>query len=397
MSLTEWKISDGSFKGFSFHTAKPNKNVNFGAISQDVTVERRIQITERALLDGADVEDFGKKARTFSVDVLFFGGDYQDRVDAFDKVLNEGTTGKLILPDLSEAVFAKFTKYGRKTTSTDGGVTVLNVNFIEDRTTKSSVGINVDNLKLADAQLEKGSTPQDIASKSNLNASDLLNKVRNNEYLKKIENQRTAINSVSATINQQVSAIKQTIFTVTEARSALALSVSNLKASINAALSFLDSLKPTNTSSGSAALTAYTSDLVAADFTESTSLVKTQTVTDEPEPTFNKDFSSTADTIKGLTAALNDLVASNASLESATNGKTKDVSAANVSLINSVRELIDSIDSQSATSYLTQADTSLLEVMFRNGLTVDQVQRIYKLNTHIVDPFNIPALTVVYL
>lgn len=400
MSLLEWKITDGSFKNFSFHVATPNPNVNFGITGQDISVERRIQTTERALLDGGDVEDFGKKPRNFSVDVLFFGGDYQQRVKDFDAILNQGTTGKLILPDLDEAIYAKFVKYGRKTSAADGGTTLINVSFIEDRTSKAGVAINVDNLKLADAGLVAARTPQDIAAQSTFDANSVLSSVQNNEYLKKIDTQRTAINSVSATINQQVSALKQTIATVTDAKSGLQLAVVNFQATITSALAFIQQIFPVAVGAATTiAVGSYVSDLGASDFREPTSSVSTQTVASEelPTATFNKSFISVSDTIKGLMAAMNDLVTSNGTLEVATNGKSKDVSESNIVLINSIRDLIAALESTSSTAYLTTLDTSLLEVMFRNGIDVGEVQRIYKLNTQLGDPLYIPAMTVVYL
>ena len=53
---TEWNITDASFAGITFHVAVPKAGSGFGVMSQDISNERRLQISEKPLVDGAEVD-----------------------------------------------------------------------------------------------------------------------------------------------------------------------------------------------------------------------------------------------------------------------------------------------------------------------------------------------------
>jgi len=53
---------------------------------------------EYPYIDGADIEDLGAGARSFSLSAVFWGDDYDDRLRAFIAVLDQGGSGELIHP-----------------------------------------------------------------------------------------------------------------------------------------------------------------------------------------------------------------------------------------------------------------------------------------------------------
>lgn len=80
-------LLDASFRG-----------VTFDCLRTEDTATRDTASHEYAYMDGADVEDLGRQARTVDISAVFFGSDYETRLQAFLKELDRPGHGELIHP-----------------------------------------------------------------------------------------------------------------------------------------------------------------------------------------------------------------------------------------------------------------------------------------------------------
>jgi prophage DNA circulation protein len=83
----EQRLLDAKFRG-----------VTFDCQLWDDDWERHAVEHTRPFVDGAEMEDLGRGARRMRIKAIFFGDDYEDRLEAFLKVLDEPGPGDLVHP-----------------------------------------------------------------------------------------------------------------------------------------------------------------------------------------------------------------------------------------------------------------------------------------------------------
>ena len=93
-------LLDASFRGVTFDCLR----------AQD-SAQRDSASHEYPYLDGADVEDLGRKARRITMSAAFFGKDYENRLQSFLKVLDEPGHGELIHPVFGSIKEAQLLNY----------------------------------------------------------------------------------------------------------------------------------------------------------------------------------------------------------------------------------------------------------------------------------------------
>lgn len=93
-------LLDASFRGVTFDCLR----------AQD-SAQRDSASHEYPYLDGADVEDLGRKARRITMSAAFFGKDYENRLQSFLKVLDEPGHGELIHPVFGSIKEAQLLSY----------------------------------------------------------------------------------------------------------------------------------------------------------------------------------------------------------------------------------------------------------------------------------------------
>lgn len=404
--MADWRITDGVYKDFTFHVAVPKATTPIGITDQEITTERRLQVSERPLVDAADVEDFGRKSRIFTATIVFFGADYQEQLKAFEAKLNDGKSGTLILPDLDEAVLAKFQRSSRRTNSTDGDTTVMQVTWIEDRQTVVSATATTPTqvaASAASAAIQSGNlaqaipTIQDQAAKVTGGADSALSSLSNNPFLKALNAAESAVTNARVTINSVLNIPRnfrqQIISTVRRVQE----EINGLKAAINGITDLTTLLELGLTQ---ASPTRYNTGLGAVDFRAvdipSTSVVggNNQVVT---TPVLTTPIKSFPEAEQILRAAIDAINISSQDLESQTGGSTSDFSSESVALINHTKDLLQIIEAKATVKVLTESQSTLLEVCFRNGLDVSEVDRVYRLNTQLDDILDIPRFTVINL
>ena len=408
MAGVDWNITDASFfipgqNPVTFSVATTQKISNgVGVTSHEVTFERRLQVAERSGIDGADVEDFGRKARTFTAEVIFFGVDYLPRVTEFERVLNLGLSGTLILPDIEEAVYAKYQRHTRKSSVGDGGTTVLSVSWIEDNTKAKLVNYDRINSAVSSA-LASGKVSESLPSVSNAAAaiSDNIAAARSalsaNPFLNALNTAENAVVSATQKINAVINIPKNLRQTILGTVSRVNLELSSLESAVKGVLNLSDLLNLAL----SQVAPPYNSTLSSIDFATVDDPVTTtvsgtaQVVT--TAPVVATPIQALPDAAPDLALSAQAISKSKEDLESSSNGQTSDFSAAAVKLINSVKDLQAIITQATTTTIMTNSQATLLEVCFRNGKTIADIDRVYANNRQLTDILNIPPLTVINL
>jgi len=398
----DWKITNGSFKGIGFHVAIPKADSQFGIIDQDVNTERRLQISERPGVDGADVEDFGQKPRTFSATVVFFGGDYQASLKSLERILNEGTSGTLILPDLDEAVNAKFQRESRRTNSNDGYTTTLSLSWIEDRS-QIITASSISDAQAAQAALQGGNTQDALgtvlsqSSKANEQANKALAALSLNKFLNKLSSAENAIVNARVTINSFNNLPKNQRQEILSLVGRVNGEITGLQAAINGLGNYSDSLNlglsqtnPSRVNTGVGAVDYRSVDKVSTSVVSGSERVLVKTAVTRPVQSFQEAENLLQSSVESLSETKN-------LLETKTQGATSDFSTEVVTLVNLTKDLIFIIQDKPTKQVLTTAQTTLLETCFYNQIPVSDIDRIYKLNRHLDDILNIPRLTVINL
>ena len=399
--MASWKITDGSYKGLTFHLAVPDRSQAYGVMSQDVTNERRIQVSEKALLDGADLQDFGRKAKVFTAEVIFYGGDYRSQLKTFEDLLDEPSTGTLILPDHA-AVKAKYIKHTRKSSANEGDTTVLSVTWMEDHTSATPSPISRADQEAQEAniaQTEYGAAKVEDKAQGLLALSkkgqELL---ANNPVLTKINQslasataQRVSINSVTNLTRDAVALVNTTAKQTFSTLDSLAAATNGLL-HVTELLKFdLESPNPTrfNTALG---LVDFTAPAVGT----TTTVSGAEKVVKAPPPTLSTvtSYEDAAVQMKKMAA---DLAVKKNVLEKSTQGSTKDFSVTAVAIINQINDIVALVGKKSTKQVLTTTQTSMLEVCFEHGVPTKDIGRVFQLNLALTDTLDIPPLTVVNL
>ena len=372
----DWNITDGSYTvgttNFVFNVAIPKKvSAGLGVISQEITNERRLQISEKPQVDGAEVEDFGRKPRMFTAEVIFFGTDYLSQVAVFEKLLNSGKSGTLILPDLEEAVYAKYQKHNRKSATQDGGSTILSVSWIEDRTNVFLVN-SLRTQAQATAALKAGDTlsalptVQDKANLVQTNIAAAKSTLSVNKYLSALQSAEGSVVSLTQNANAILNIPKKLRQDILATAARMQLQFNNVLSAVkgiqNLASDLSISLSQPSPTRFNTALSAI--DFAAVDTPITTAVTGTATVVTQA-PVAPLPLQTLNDAVSPLASSNTSIQADNARLEGACQGQTSDVSAAVTQLVNSVKDLATTINTSSSKTVLTTVQSSLLEVCFR--------------------------------
>lgn len=407
--MSNWKITDGKFKDFTFSVAIPSSE-KYGITDQDVNEERRLQESEKPLIDGADVEDFGRKARVFSATVCFFGDDYRDKIKDFYKILNEGTTGILILPDMEQAVNAKYKTSSRKTSVSDGSVTTFSITWVEDNNTAIPTANRAGELLTAKQNLEDGNTTeavattQSVASQVNGYADKSRAALNNNKFLNDARRSLASASATTTGVNGILGVPKSAREQIVALADGSAANLDEIKSGANGFLTFLDSFKQKSSTSAAAgtelAPLRFNTGLNEIDYQDTDTVTTTvisgaQTVvTTEVKETKIDSFKSAVELFKSQIIKVEE---NNKQLEDLSRGQTAEYRTNTIFLINTMKDLIDLIEEQPKRFVFSSIDSSLMEIMYANGTSLDQLERVHKLNRNILDIVDIPAYTLVGL
>jgi len=113
-------LLDASFRGITFDCLR----------TQD-SGQRDTASHEYPYLDGADVEDLGRKARRIVVTAIFYGQDYENRLQAFIEVLDQPGHGELIHPVFGSIQHAQLLDYQIGHDADDPDACTVELSFVE--------------------------------------------------------------------------------------------------------------------------------------------------------------------------------------------------------------------------------------------------------------------------
>lgn len=117
----QYTLQDASFNG-----------IKFDCIQTQDSVQRDIASHEYPYLDGADVEDLGRKARQVSMKAVFFGHNYENKLKLFlDSALNQSGPGELIHPVFGSIKKAQLQDYRIAHDAESPDYCTVEMNFVE--------------------------------------------------------------------------------------------------------------------------------------------------------------------------------------------------------------------------------------------------------------------------
>ncbi len=389
-----WReITNGTFKGFVFHVATPTKNLDtHGQSSETIRTQRRIQRIRRPFQNGQRTRDMGANGEDASVELIFFGLGYKRRWEDFKVILDEGTSGTLVLPD-REAINATLDFYDESASVDNGNSKTVRVAWTEDEVSPDQIAVGA-----AFGFIPKG----------------LVNAV--NSFGKAVEEVQSVINKnpIIATIRQLENITSTAVNSVVLAtslpkaiRDRVLNSVANIEASLATAVSAFNTLLGLfdTTEPGSGFIPGETDSETGQpieDGLEDETVIEAVDPLERPErpPTETVEVIS-LETSDGLTDFEDQMItllrASVETMQIDTVGRTEDVAETVEVTINDLRDVIAAAKPVEAVQVVTPFELSLPEVMFANGVDLSTIDDVLLKNTFLDDANIIPGNTVITL
>lgn len=398
MALNEWiNLTDGSYKGFTFHVAIPTAANPQGIGSEEVELERRIQQIDRPLVDGAKISDFGRKSEVYTAEIYFHGPNYQQQYKAFLAVISDGVPGPLTLPTEPKTVQAAFWKLSRRADASGGNLKVVRVTWVEhnDQVVGSLNQKSID------------STKSDLDSK----ISTAKSKLQDNIFLTAVRGFESGLSTVRRASNMVLTLTDGVRNRIKQLDANVSGTLNLLKQTTDEIYSVFGKAKDTSASLQATAQTAKvpaaarfdsTTGQRIADFTEPDTVAPAVDPLQKPPISPQIDVpQSNVDTNQGVQIfvqkAVAQMKADRDELLSNSSGRISDVASALTAVMNSLEDFGGTIQTPSVNLVVVPREMTLMEVLFLNGVSLDNLNLIHQSNTHIDDPLVVPAGTVVAL
>jgi prophage DNA circulation protein len=426
-SSTWKKLVDGTYKGFTFSVAIPQKNTGQGATREELTLTARNQVIVRPGVNGAEIVNMGLNPGEYTVEVVFFGDSWSDLYDQFTAVLVDPNPGKLVLPTHSKAVTANFHRMSALAQVGDGNAKTCTVTWIQNETTDQSAGVvgsganplagtslgalasvaQATTSGLAAAQ----SAVQGAVNGANavISASGILQAINAGESaLSTVRRFSNTVLALSQGIRNRIIQIQANITsTMALAEKAIGAISGNFGVSNQTSAAVAGAAAQASTASSSAAAASTptidpdTGQLIVPNNQPSTPAPAANPLAAPPvQPDTGLtlgDLTTTA-AMQSLSNQMIDVLQSQSTeMNGYLNGMTSDVSDALIPVINAIQNFIALATASTSTQILTESELSLAEVMFYNGIGLDQLRTIHEQNPQILDPAVIPSGTVVNL
>lgn len=380
-------LTNGSYKGVMFHYATPQGAKAHGATSGQIHSGRRLQVSERAGVDGGRIRDFGGKADQHILDVIFFGPNYIQDWDNFKAILNEGTAGPLILPTETNIVNAFYSDSTEKSQVGEGSSKTIQITWIEDNTPAADVTVDLGDVASSKSAID--SAIQGVASA-----------LSNNPFLQAVQATNTALSTVRNAVNVVLTLQQGVQNQIKQLQANIAGTIALVQQGINS----IDSIFGSSTTSATAASTGTTlvDAVTGLPFSSVTDVPATPT-----SPLFTPPTDASAvvipiqntDSEAGATALINTFVATLQSQQSQMvdlgGARTTDIKISITTLINSLTKYLPFIQPEPSVNIQVLMELSLLEIIFQSQGSIDSYAETYKKNPWIDDPLILPPGSVV--
>ncbi len=174
-----WKdtLLEASFRG-----------IEFDIVSTDDSADRACAEHAYPYIDGADVEDLGRGARKVSMQAVFFGDDYEQRLKGFLQALDEPGEGDLTHPVFG-VIFAQLTSYRIHHEADNVDQATVSLEFTESTPSQPFFDRSVASQK-ADAVLQHGDS---AAAAANSQLATTVDSLRAANPLKALDDIRKAM------------------------------------------------------------------------------------------------------------------------------------------------------------------------------------------------------------
>jgi|TARA_Y100000034_G_C6910517_1_gene424645 hypothetical protein len=392
---SEWKeITDGLYKGYRFHISNPIKGGQVHGVSSiQQKVGRRIQQIQRPFVDGGRVKDLAREQGIYTVSIIFFGDNYLRELESFEAILNEGTSGTLILPDEPRAIQASFKSMDKSSGVGESGSKTIQVTWVED---------SFDAFQARGAA--QGYIPKSITEAASsltkfvARAKDVIN---NNQVIGTIRQIESITGDAS---NAFISAVGLT----DQVRGRALTTVANLTGALDGAIDAQERLlelfgvsdEPASGFSGTAVDPE--SGNPVSDGLADDDVATFEDPIDEPdvEPDQSVDITSleTRDGLNAFQASVIGLLdKSTETLSVDTKGRVDDIKRSLVPVKNAIRDLVRAANPNEARRVQTPSDLSLAEILFFNDVGLENLEDVYERNQSIDDILLVPKGTVVEL
>jgi hypothetical protein len=381
-------ITRGSFRGVDFHIEIPTTERGHGVSSREITTERRLQITKRPLKDGSPVRDFGGDSRVFSAEIHFFGPNYVEDFAKFETILNEGKPGTLILPD-HPAVSAYFWKMTDKAGVEDGKI--VSVSWVEDSTTTPGEGL-----------VTAAKTPGENKGLIDSATAALGSALKNNPFLAAVRGVESGLSTVRKSVNTVLALEEGVRNRIIQVQANITGTIDLVKQGIDQITSFRIDLFPQKAKTSRQLGTDPETGQKIADFSSPDTapaivdpLAKPSAAPVLGAELRNLDSDSGAELF--ITKLIDSIKADRDTLVADSAGKADDVAAGMTALSNSLGAFLTSLKIANRRQVIVPSEMSLMEVMFQNGVSLDELEAVHSKNLSIDDILVIPAGTLVTL
>jgi len=389
-----WReITNGTFKGFVFHVAVATKNLDtHGQSSSSVSTTRRVQIIRRPFQSGQRTRDMGANGEDIVSELIFFGLGYKRRWEDFKDVLDEGTSGTLVMPD-REAVNASLISYDENSSVDNGNSKTIRVTWASDEVAADQIAVGA-----AVGLIPKGLV--DTVNTFEKGVENVLSVINNNPIIatiRQLENiTATAVNSVVLATSLP-KAVRDRVLN----------SIANIEASLDTAVSSFKTLlglfDTTDPGSGfeSGQLDPETGQPIEdglEDETVDPAIDPLEAPERQPTETVTVISLETKDGLDDFESQMITLLRSSViTIQTDTVGRTEDVSESVEDVINQLRDVIQAASPISIFQVVTPFELSLVEVMFENDVDLSTIDDVLAKNTFIDDPNIVPANSVITL
>lgn len=113
-------LLDASFRG-----------VKFDILKTEDSADRAVAEHAYPYIDGADIEDLGRGSRRISVEAIFYGDDYEARLQAFLAVLDQPGAGEFIHPVFGSIKSAQVVRSAVRHAADDVDQASVSIEFVE--------------------------------------------------------------------------------------------------------------------------------------------------------------------------------------------------------------------------------------------------------------------------
>lgn len=385
MSIEWYNLTNGSFGDYKFHIAEPKGDKTYGVSSISWKLSRRLQRSRKPLVDGASIRDLGGNELDIGFEILFFGKKYLENYLEFEKAMTTGKPETLVIPIYPRGIQCYFANADVKSHVEEHNTLLVSVYFAQDEITDQS-GVYATTKKL---------TREELASLIRQKASDLSDTVGVNPFVEAIRAAESGLSTVRR-FSSRVLNIEESI------RNRIAAVTQNLNDTLSLlddAVRLIEKREDDVSSQFSSGFLGSEDDRSIVQFSDATeSPVDAEDEIEESSASSEElNLSNSVAIATTLNSIKESIVSDSQTLTKDSEGNTDEVLLGGKELAGLIVEYAEYFSSPLLKTLVITRKTSLIEVMFKNGVEVNDLEAVHQNNMHIEDTVVLGPGEVVYL